>query len=74
MYCTSHCKGCKGSANYMIQHGIHYTPVNLDKNKQLISPLVSETGLQMTPQIFVDGRFLGGMRELVQAHQQGLIK
>ena len=73
MYCTTHCKGCKGSADYMIKHGIAYHPVNLDKNKQLVQPLVQETGLQMTPQIFVDGQFLGGMRQLVEAHLRGML-
>ena len=57
----------------MIKHGIPYHPVNLDKNKQLVQPLVQETGLQMTPQIFVDGQFLGGMRQLVEAHQRGML-
>ena len=73
IYTTYGCASCKAAGRYLEQHGIPFRFVNISQNPQLAIELVRKTGMQSVPQVFIDGQFIGGYNELIDAHQNGRI-
>jgi len=73
MYTTFGCASCKALGRYLEEHGVPFSAVNLSVHPHLSAPLVSETGMRMVPQVFYQGRYIGGYNDVVSLHRQGMI-
>jgi glutaredoxin 3 len=71
MYSTEPCGYCRNAKALLQARGIRYQEINLAKDPDGRAELVRRTGLMTFPQILVDGKPLGGFRELLELDRRG---
>lgn len=73
LYTTEPCGYCRNAKTLLDEREIAYEEINLSKDPAGRAELVELTGLMTFPQIVVDGRPLGGFRELLAAERTGAL-
>lgn len=65
IYTTDYCGYCKSAKKLLAEKGLAYTETDVthDDTKRLW--LVETTGRKTVPQIFIDGKSIGGYTDLV---------
>jgi glutaredoxin 3 len=71
VYTTDPCSFCSRAKGMLQARGVDYAEVNLSKDPDGRLELVQKTGMMSFPQIVVDGRLVGGFKELLEAEQDG---
>jgi glutaredoxin 3 len=71
LYTTEPCGRCVRAKELLQARGLVYREVNLVKDPEGRRMLVTLTGHLTFPQIVIDGRPLGGFKELVEADGRG---
>jgi glutaredoxin 3 len=71
LFTTEPCSFCRNAKALLQKRGIPYEEINLSKDPEGRAELARRTGLMTFPQILVDGRTIGGFRELLAADQDG---
>ncbi len=71
VYTTDPCSFCRKVKGILGAHGVEFTEVNLSKDPEGRVELAQRTGMMTFPQVTVDGRLLGGYRELQAAADEG---
>ncbi len=71
MYTTEPCSFCARVKGLLSARGIEFSEVNLSKDPQGRAELARSTGMLSFPQVVVDGRLVGGFKELSEAEQSG---
>jgi glutaredoxin 3 len=74
LYTTEPCAFCRNAKALLQKRGIPYEEINLSKDPEGRAELARRTGLMTFPQILVDGRTIGGFRELLAADQGGVLE
>lgn len=67
------CSYCDRAMAFFRQKGIPFEEVDLSNDSAGLTALKKQTGHLTVPQIFIDGKFIGGYRELIALHESGLI-
>lgn len=60
------CGHCSRAKNLLSQQGLNFEEIELGKNGLSLSTLKNVTGKHTTPQIYIDGKHIGGADELEQ--------
>lgn len=55
IYATSWCPDCRRARKFLDTHGIEYTVIDVDENKQAADELVRRVGKRAVPQLVIDG-------------------
>jgi glutaredoxin 3 len=71
LYTTEPCGRCHRAKELLAAHGLVYREVNLVKDPIGRRRLSELTGHMTFPQIVIDGRPLGGFKELLEADGRG---
>jgi glutaredoxin 3 len=71
VYTTEPCGFCAQAKALLGARGVEFEEVNLAKDSDGRAALVATTGQMTFPQILVDGRSVGGFRELLEADRDG---
>jgi glutaredoxin 3 len=71
LFTTEPCSFCRNAKALLQKRGVAYEEINLAKDPVGRAELAKRTGLMTFPQIVVDGKTLGGFRELLAADQAG---
>jgi len=71
VYSTEPCGHCRNAKALLQKRGVSYEEINLAKDPDGRAELASRTGLMTFPQIVIDGKALGGWRELVELDRAG---
>lgn len=71
VYTTEPCSFCARVKGMLSARGVDFSEVNLSKDPAGRVELVERTGMMTFPQVVVDGRLLGGFRELQAAAEDG---
>jgi glutaredoxin 3 len=71
VYTTEPCGRCHRAKELLEMHGLAYREVSLVKDPVGRRRLTELTGHMTFPQIVIDGRPLGGFKELVEADGRG---
>ena len=71
LFTTEPCSFCRNAKALLQKRGIAYEEINLAKDPLGRAELAKRTGLMTFPQIIVDGKPLGGLRELLAADAAG---
>jgi glutaredoxin 3 len=74
LYTTEPCGFCRQAKALLQARGVVYREINLAKNPEGRSDLVSLTGQMTFPQIVVGERAIGGFRELLEAERAGMLE
>lgn len=64
IYTTERCGYCVAAKTLLAARGVPYEEVDVTRDDAKRAWLVETTGQRTVPQIFVDGRPIGGFREL----------
>ncbi len=74
VYTTEPCGYCRVAKALLEKRNVPFAEVNLAKDPGGRSDLVALTGQMTFPQITVNGRALGGFRELLEADRDGTLQ
>jgi glutaredoxin 3 len=73
VYTTDPCGFCRQAKALLQSRGVLYEEINLAKDPEGRDSLIALTGQMTFPQVVVDGRALGGFRELLEADRDGTL-
>ena len=71
IYTGDYCPYCVRAKQLLDKEGISYTEVNIGKSAEKRDELEKLSHIRTVPQIFVDGRFIGGCDDIYALHRQG---
>ncbi len=72
IYTTAACPYCRAAKDLLRGKGLAFEEIVLSTDEEL-EALVQKTGWQTVPQIFVEGKLIGGFEELKRLAQDGRI-
>ncbi len=73
VYTTQICGYCVRAKALLSRKGIPFKEVDVSNDTETRAWLVRETGQRTVPQIFIDGRSIGGFDELSAMDRKGLL-
>lgn len=71
VYSTDYCPYCNAAKSLLSKKGIDYEEINVENDDQKRAWLIQETGQRTVPQIFINGKSIGGYQELSQLDASG---
>jgi glutaredoxin 3 len=71
LYTTGSCPFCVRAKRLLQARGIAYREIDVGVDEELRTDLVKRTGRQTVPQVFIDGRSIGGFDELAALDAAG---
>jgi glutaredoxin 3 len=72
IYSTDYCPYCRRAEAFLKDKGVPFTSVDVTHDPEMREKLVEMTqGLKTVPQIFIDGRSIGGYSDMMTLHQKG---
>ena len=74
VYTTEPCGFCSQAKALLAARGVDFEEVNLAKDADGRAELVATTGQLTFPQVLVEGRPVGGFRELLEADREGRLE
>lgn len=74
MYRTRYCPYCTMAARLLDQHRVPFTEIDVSGDHERRRWLAQVTGRRTVPQIFIDGRSIGGYEELAALVRRGEIQ
>ena len=57
MYATSWCGDCRAARQFLDSHGIEYTEIDIDRDREASAELVRRVGKRAVPQLVIDGEW-----------------
>ncbi len=73
IYSKTHCPYCVKAKRFFEQKNIKFTEHIMDDRLNELDELKKRTGHLTVPQIFINGEFIGGFTDLIDADNDGKI-
>jgi glutaredoxin 3 len=73
MYTTAWCGYCTRAKMLLEDRGLDYEEIRMDDDPAFRSALLELSGRWTVPQIFIDGRHVGGYSELCELDRSGCL-
>lgn len=72
IYTTNYCPYCKKAKSLFEQLGVEYEEHDITDNEDdVMDTLIKKTGMSTVPQIFIDGKLIGGCDDLHALYKSG---
>ena len=71
LYSTDWCPFCRRAEKLLSDKGIGFTKINLDDEPGRKEEMVNRSGRRTVPQIFIDGKHVGGCDDLYELDYEG---
>jgi glutaredoxin 3 len=71
MYTTPFCPFCVRAKRLLGERGIAFVEIDVSEDDELRAEVVQRSGRRTVPQIFIDGRTIGGFEELAALDASG---
>jgi len=72
VYSVDYCPYCKRAKKLLAEKGVSFEEIDITANEDEMRPkLMSQTGIDTVPQIFIDGKFIGGSNKLAELNASG---
>lgn len=71
IYTTAHCPYCHAAKEFLTSKKVVYEEIDVTRDDAMREQLAQRTGQMTVPQIFADGRSIGGYEDLVRHYQSG---
>ncbi len=71
VYTTEYCPYCVRAKNLLRHKGVAFEEIDVSDDDALREQVVTESGRRTVPQIFIDGKPIGGFDELNALEQDG---
>ena len=74
MYCTAACPFCQAAERLLVEKGAAIEKVRVDLQPELRAEMTQKAGGRRTvPQIWIDGRHVGGCDDLYELDRKGAL-
>jgi glutaredoxin 3 len=73
IYTSANCAYCVAAKILLKQKGFDYTELRVDTDPARRDEMIARTRQRTVPQIFIDGRHIGGYDDLVAAERNGTL-
>jgi glutaredoxin 3 len=74
MYCTAACAFCQAAERLLVQKGVKIDKVRVDLEPERRAEMTQKAGGRRTvPQIWIDGRHVGGCDDLYELDRKGAL-
>lgn len=73
IYTKAWCPYCHRAKQLLHSKGLHFQEVSVDNDAKQMERMQSRSGRKTVPQIFIDGRHIGGSDDLESANQTGAL-
>ncbi len=57
VYTTSWCRDCRAAKQFLDEHGVAYTEVNVDADPAASADVIAHAGKRAVPQLVIDGEW-----------------
>lgn len=57
VYTTAWCRDCRAAKQFLDQHGVAYTEIDVDTNPAASAEVLSHVGKRAVPQLVIDGEW-----------------
>jgi glutaredoxin len=57
VYTTAWCRDCRSAKQFLDQHGVAYTEINVDTNPAASAEVINHVGKRAVPQLVIDGEW-----------------
>jgi glutaredoxin 3 len=74
IYTTGSCVWCVAAKNFLKQRGFSYEENRVDQNPAKYDEMLQRAQRRSVPQIFIDGEWIGGYEDLVEAERAGRLR
>ena len=74
IYIKPKCPFCKKALTVLSREGVKPNVIDITGNAALKSKMITESSRSTVPQIFIDGKHLGGCDDLLAAQKSGNLK
>jgi glutaredoxin 3 len=74
LYTTPSCPFCVRAKRLLTERHIPYSEVDVSEDDDLREDVMRRTGRRTVPQIFIDGRSIGGYEELAELDATGELR
>ncbi len=75
LYSTGTCPYCVAAETLLKKRGITtIQKIRVDQSAQLLADMIQKSGRKTVPQIFINGRHLGGFDDLVKFDTEGKLQ
>jgi glutaredoxin 3 len=74
LYTTPSCPFCVRAKRLLAERHIGYTEIDVSEDDDLRADVMQRTGRRTVPQIFIDGRSIGGFEELAALDAAGELR
>lgn len=71
IYSKTSCGFCRRAKTLLEEKGLDFDEILIDKERGMRDRMIEETGRRTVPQIFVEGRHVGGHDELAALEDAG---
>jgi len=71
IYTTPYCGYCLRVKQFLNDQGLSFEEIEVDKDPDKMQEMISKTGRQSVPQIFINGKHIGGHDELFELKTKG---
>ena len=71
VYTTGYCPYCRLAKDFLRSKGLTFEEIDVSDDDAMRAKLVSMSGQETVPQIFADGRSIGGYEDLVRLYRSG---
>ena len=71
MYTSQNCSFCTSAKALLKQKKLSYREIDISTDISKASEMIHRSGQRTVPQIFIDGKPIGGFTELAKIHRAG---
>jgi glutaredoxin 3 len=71
VYTTPYCGYCRQAKRLLAERGIPFEEIDVGEDDDLRAQIIERSGQRTVPQIFIDGRPIGGYEELTALDASG---
>jgi len=73
IYTSTFCLYCHSAKRLLNKRGLEYEEINIGRKPELRDMLIEKYNWRTIPLITINGRMIGGYRELVVLHESGAL-
>ena len=71
IYTTPTCPYCVKAKKLLDSKGVQYEEINVDTDEVKYQEMIKRSGRKTVPEIFIDGKFIGGCDDLCALEKEG---